>query len=497
MAGWGMQTEFSTQLLEDVGAPIEYPFEPLGCPHTTSSCLATVVCCCFATAQHYSGCRCCAETSVSQDEPFATTGYVRHFARLGAQGVFDLDARLLRLFCVSLYPATSWERCSISSAQHRCSSSCCRCSASSRAQARCHQPSANAELGYVGGFSRFLVESVEIERHLLEVEGRGLYADCMALVGPPNPQNQGRGQQEDSGVGSIWMQLCRSFASRQDCACIGVLGIASERSQLYALLVGSQNVDPEDGACADPKSAAAHSTSLSRVSSLSAFALVGRTQTPETRPVVVCSYQATNIDPCGRSARKRHRSRQRARVLPLLGGRLGHKQALFLGQIRGGDQGQSLHHHLFGRVRREVPPAAGIQRDFDASAAPGLYIGMQEGAAQMHIRTVDIVGQMAADGLADLARLQVRHDLVVQLHSDRVPSFACAHPCADMVPNAAGVCQYPGHVCAHDGGQVALLTEAFGSAEVVHERLPVEDPREILCVVDTIEAVAVDLQQAF
>ena len=66
-----------------------------------------------------------------------------------------------------------------------------------------------------------------------------------------------------------------------------------------------------------------------------------------------------------------------------------------------------------------------------------------------------------------------------------------------MVPNAAGVRQYHGHVCVHGGGQVALLREAFGSAEVVHERLPVEDPREILCVVDTIEAVAVGQHQAF
>ena len=133
--------------------------------------------------------------------------------------------------------------------------------------------------------------------HLLEVEGRDLYANRMALVGPPNPRNQGRGQQEDSGVGTVWMQLCRWFASCQDCACIGVLGIASERSQL---LVGSQNVHPEDG------SAAAHSTALFQVSSLSTFALVGRTQTPETRPVVMCVYQAMNIDPCSRSARTRH-----------------------------------------------------------------------------------------------------------------------------------------------------------------------------------------------
>ena len=134
----------------------------------------------------------------------------------------------------------------------------------------------------------------------------------MALVGPPNPQNQGRGQQEDSGVGTVWMQLCRSFASRKNCACIGVLGIASERSQLCAILIGSQNVNPEDGTCVEPQ-VGRGPLWPSQVSSLSAFALVGRTQTPETRPVDVCAYQVTNIDPCGRSARTRHQSRHRAR----------------------------------------------------------------------------------------------------------------------------------------------------------------------------------------
>ena len=119
------------------------------------------------------------------------------------------------------------------------------------------------------------------------------------------------------------MQLCKSFAGCQDCACIGVLVIASERFQLYTLLVGSQNVDPEDGACKKPRSAAVHSTALSQASSLSAFALEGRTQTPETRPVVVCAYQATNIEPCGRSARTS--IEPRGQVLPLLGGRLDHK----------------------------------------------------------------------------------------------------------------------------------------------------------------------------
>ena len=154
----------------------------------------------------------------------------------------------------------------------------------------------------------------------------------------------------------------------------------------------------------------------------------------------------------------------RGPVLPLLGGRLDHTQTLFLWQIRGGNQGQGLRHHLFGRVRWVVSPAAGVQRDFDASAAPGLYIGMQEGASQMLVRAVDIVGQMATNGFADLARLEVRYDLVVCLRSDHVPGFACAHPCADMVPNAAGVRQYRGHVCAHGGGQVALLAKTFGSA---------------------------------
>ena len=74
------------------------------------------------------------------------------------------------------------------------------------------------------------------------------------------------------------------------------------------------------GHARNPKSAAAHSTALSHVSSLSACALVGRTQTPETRPVVVCAYQATNIEPCGRPARTRHWSRRAARFSHCLAG---------------------------------------------------------------------------------------------------------------------------------------------------------------------------------
>ena len=115
---------------------------------------------------------------------------------------------------------------------------------------------------------------------------------------------------------------------------------------------------------------------------------------------------------------------------------------------------------IFGRVRREVSSPASVHRDFDASAAPGLYIE-QAGASQMLVRAVDIVGQMATNGFADLARLEVRYDLVVHLCSGHVPVFAYAHPCADMVPNTAGIHQYRGHVCAHGGGQVALLAKSF------------------------------------
>ena len=65
--------------LEDVGAPIEHPLEPLRCPHNTNSFFVV-----FATAQHNPRRRCCARTSIFQNEPFVSAGYVRHFIRLGA-----------------------------------------------------------------------------------------------------------------------------------------------------------------------------------------------------------------------------------------------------------------------------------------------------------------------------------------------------------------------------------------------------------------------------
>ena len=157
-----------------------------------------------------------------------------------------------------LYPAASWERRSSSSARRRCSSSYCRCSASSRAQARRRQFSAFAESRICWRFSRFLVESVEISRSCA-ISGTSWRRKveislpiAWLLLALQTHETEIKGCRRFPGFWTVWMQLCRSFASRQDCACIGVLGIESERFQLYALLVGSQNVDPEDGACAEP-----------------------------------------------------------------------------------------------------------------------------------------------------------------------------------------------------------------------------------------------------
>ena len=61
-------------------------------------------------------------------------------------------------------------------------------------------------------------------------------------------------------VGAIQMQLGGPLAGSQDRARIGFLGVASERGQLHALLVGCQDVDPDDGHLRNQnqKSAAAH-----------------------------------------------------------------------------------------------------------------------------------------------------------------------------------------------------------------------------------------------
>ena len=318
-------------------------------------------------------------------------------------------------------------------------------------------------------FSRFLVESVEIARScaISGTSWRRKGEVSMPIpwhVGPPNLRNRGRGRQEGTGIWTVWMQMCRSFASCQDCACIGVLGIASERPQLYTLLVGSQNVDPEDGACTKPE--VGRSPLYGPLPSLLFVCVCLGGPDPDTRDPACCRVRVPGdeyraLRPVGQDKTS---IEARGQVLSLRGGRLDHKQTLFLWQIREGNQSQGLRHHLFGRVRREVSPAASVQRDFDASAAPGLYIGMQEGASQMLVRAVDIVGQMATNGFANLARLEVRYDLVVRHRSDRVPGFACAHPCADMVPNAAGIHQHRGHVCSHGGGQVALLAKSFGIA---------------------------------
>ena len=194
----------------------------------------------------------------------------------------------------------------------------------------------------------------------------------MALVGPPNPRNQGRGRQEDSGVGTVWMQLCRSLTSCQDCACIGVLGKAPERSQLYALLVGSQNVDPEDGACAEPE--VGHGPLYGPLPGLLFVRVCLGGPDPDTRDPTCCRVRVPGDEyrPLRPVGQDKTPVEAHGQVLSLLGGRLGHKQALFLRQIRVGDQDQGLRHHLFGRVRREVPPPRGRRTErFRCECSPG------------------------------------------------------------------------------------------------------------------------------
>ena len=116
--------------------------------------------------------------------------------------------------------------------------------------------------------------------------------------------------------------------------------------------------------------------------------------------------------------------------LPAAGGPAGPQTSLFPPAGPRGDQGQGLR-HLGGRVGRKVPPAAGEQRD---RCGCSLYIGVQERATQMLVGAVDIVG----------------------------------------------VRQYRWRAFAHRGGQVALLAESSKRADVVDERLPVEDPGEVL-----------------
>ena len=196
-------------------------------------------------------------------------------------------------------------------------------------------------------------------------DGRSSSANRLALVGPLNPRNRGRGRQEGSGVWTVWMQLCRSFASCQDCACIGILGIASERSQPRPILRPS----PMFPLCL-------------RVPWLAGPWL--------PRPgLLSCARTRLRIwsPAAGRLGRGTGRGTQPSS--PTAWRAVGLQTGL---DIRGGNQGQGLLHHLFGCVRREVSPATGVHRDFDASAAPGLCVGMQEGAPQMVVWAVDIVG---------------------------------------------------------------------------------------------------------
>ena len=220
----------------------------------------------------------------------------------------------------------------------------------------------------------------------------------------------------------------------------------------------------------NPKSAAAHSTALSHVSSLSTCALVGRTQTSETRHVVVCAYQATNIEPLCRSARTRHRSRQAARFSHCLaGGWTTNRPGRSKGETRAKASSatslavfavRSPPRQAYRETSIRVQPLA-VRRDARRCAAHG-----RSGSRHSRSGGHQLVHESCPP--------RSSNDLVVRLRSDRVPSFAYAHPCADMAPNAIGVRQYRGIVCARGGRQVALLAKTFGSAEVVHKRLPVE-----------------------
>ena len=130
------------------------------------------------------------------------------------------------------------------------------------------------------------------------------------------------------------------------------------------------------GHARNPKSAVAHSTALSHVSSLST-ALVGWTQTPETRPVVMCAYQATNIEPRSRSARMRHRSRHPARFSNCLAGGWTTNRP---GRSEGETRVKASSTTSLAVFAERSFPLADVEKDFYASAASGLYIGMQEGA---------------------------------------------------------------------------------------------------------------------
>ena len=119
----------------------------------------------FATAQHNPRRRCCAGTSISRTSHLRLLGmsatlsvWVRRISSTSSRVCCDFSS-------YRLYLATSPERRSRSSARRRCSSSYCRCSASSQAQTRRRQSSAFAESRICWRrFSRFLVESVEIAR---------------------------------------------------------------------------------------------------------------------------------------------------------------------------------------------------------------------------------------------------------------------------------------------------------------------------------------------
>ena len=134
------------------------------------------------------------------------------------------------------------------------------------------------------------------------------------------------------GSGPLGCNCVRRLLLTRLCP-IGVLGIASERYQLYALLVGSQNVDPEDEACAEPQ--VGHGPLYGPLPGLLFVGVCLGGPDPDTRDPACCRVRVPGdkYRPLWLVGQDKTPVEAHGQVLPLLGGRLGHKQALFLWQI--------------------------------------------------------------------------------------------------------------------------------------------------------------------
>ena len=201
------------------------------------------------------------------------------------------------------------------------------------------------------------------------------------------------------GVPGSGIQLGGSLAGGQDRARVGVLGIASERAQLYTFLICRKDVDLEDWTLYCPFPCL--------------FCICVRLGGADldARDPTRCGVRIPGDEDRALWSVDQHKTLVEARshVLPLLGRWLDHKEAFFqqIVAAQRGYQGLGLFHHLGSSVGQKVPPAAGIERDLDTGASSGLHIWMQEGLSQVLVRAVDIVGQVATDWLPNLSRFKV------------------------------------------------------------------------------------------